>query len=57
MIRPVLRSLAALLAVAFLIPGFGARADPYLQLELGVLPRTEIDVKTGEHLKIDTRIA
>ncbi len=57
MIRPVLRSLAALLAVASLIPGFGARADPYLQLELGVLPRTEIDVKTGEHLKIDTRIA
>jgi hypothetical protein len=56
-IRLVLRSVAAVLAAAFLIPGFGARADPYLQLELGVLPRTEIDVKTGEHLKIDTRIA
>lgn len=33
-----------------------ASAGSYLQLEIGTLPRTEIDVEAGEHLKADTKI-
>jgi len=51
-VSPGRRGWAALLLV--LAAPHQAVAGAYLQLELGVMPRTMIDAEAGEHFKIDT---
>ena len=56
MIPSLLRTSTAVLMLSsmLLAQGQAARADPYLQLELGVLPKTAIDARAGEHVEVDT---
>ena len=50
--------LGRLAATALILPLLvqNARARPYVQLEIGTLPRTEINAEAGEHFKADTKI-